>query len=431
MIRPGDLDIHSLIAARKPGHSLPAPFYTSQAVFDLDVRLIFGKSWIFVAVEPEIPEPGDYVTVDIGPASVIIIRDDDLGIRAYHNVCRHRGSRLVTDRRGFVGNLVCPYHQWTYGLTGQLLHAESMPPGFDRSCYSLKPVALKNVSGLLFICLDEALPDDFDSFAGVVEPYLAPHRLQDCKVAAQIDLIEEGNWKLTIENNRECYHCGNHPELLRSLFLFFGYSAGDVSDSQREYFARYEQTHRSFVATWESMHLPWQPIEQMHGRTTGFRTERLAFDRDAESYTMDTKVASKRLLGSFTEKRLGSLHLHTQPNSWHHFLSDHIITFSTLPIAPDRTLVRTTWLVHKDAVEGVDYETDNLTQVWRATNEQDARFVALAQKGVGSPAYEPGPYSPTEYNVDQFCAWYLERLSAELGSPSASGKDSPTAIAAE
>src|SRR5689334_19464123 len=127
MIHRDEPDIHSLIAARKPGHSLPGPFYTSQAVFDLDVSLIFGRSWIFAAVEPEIPEPGDYVTVDIGPASVIIIRDDALGIRAYHNVCRHRGSRLVTERRGFVGNLVCPYHQWTYGLTGELLHAESMP----------------------------------------------------------------------------------------------------------------------------------------------------------------------------------------------------------------------------------------------------------------------------------------------------------------
>ena len=103
----------------------------------------------------------------------------------------------------------------------------------------------------------------------------------------------------------------------------------------------------------------------------------------------------------------------TQPNSWHHFMADHIVTFTVLPIAVDKTLVRTTWLVHKDAVEGVDYDVANLKAVWEATNEQDRRLVEEAQIGVASGAYEPGPYSPfTEELVEKFDNWYVERLRA-------------------
>jgi glycine betaine catabolism A len=410
----GTIDVSSLVKQRKPGFSLAASFYNSREVFDLDLELIFGRHWIFVAVEPEVPEPGDYVTVQVGSASVIIVRDDAMQVRAFHNVCRHRGSRILTEARGFVGNLVCPYHQWTYDLTGALLHTESMPEGFDRSCFSLKPVHVRSLSGLIFICLSENPPQDFDDVAATFLPYVSAHRLQDCKVAKQIDIVENGNWKLTIENNRECYHCGGHPELLRSLFHFFGYGANDVSDTQRAYYERYERSLTEHKQRWDGNGLPWQAIEKLHGRPTGFRTERLALEDGAESYTIDTKVACRRLMGELTETRLGSLHLHTQPNSWHHFLSDHAVSFSVLPLAHDRTLVRTTWMVHKDAVEGVHYDADNLTKVWRATNEQDARFVTLAQTGSTSPAYEPGPYSPTEYMVDAFCTWYVERLQAGL-----------------
>ncbi len=101
--------------------------------------------------------------------------------------------------------------------------------------------------------------------------------------------------------------------------------------------------------------------------------------------------------------------MHTQPNAWFHVLADHAVTFSVLPLSADQTLVRTTWLVHEDAVEGVDYDLDTLTHVWRETNEQDSVFCARAQLGVSSPAYEPGPYAASEYQVDAFTTWYVER----------------------
>jgi Rieske 2Fe-2S family protein len=406
-------DIAALVAQRKRGYSLEAPFYISREIFDLDSELIFGRHWIYAGVEAELPEAGDYFTVVFGCTSVIVLRDDNGDIRAFHNVCRHRGSRLVTAERGFVGKLVCPYHQWTYDLDGSLLHADAMAADFDRRCFSLRPVHLKSLGGLLFICLAEDPPGDFEDMQKEVEPYLAPHGLRDCKVAKQIDIVEAGNWKLTMENNRECYHCGGHPELGRSFFQV-ALATDNVPPSQRRHVERYLRAQEEFKDIWDGIGLPWQPIEKLDDRPTGFRCERVPLDNAGESYTMDTRVASKRLLGSFNSPRLGDLHLHTQPNSWHHFLSDHAITFATLPLSSGRTLVRTTWLVHKDAVEGVDYDVGKLTEVWRVTNDQDSAFVANAQLGSVSPAYVPGPYSSTEHHVEKFCRWYMGRLSAHL-----------------
>ena len=93
-------------------------------------------------------------------------------------------------------------------------------------------------------------------------------------------------------------------------------------------------------------------------------------------------------------------------------MSDHIVSFTVLPISATKTLVRTTWCVHKDAVEGVDYTIDNLTAVWNATNAQDRRLVEESQIGISTGAYQPGPYSPfTEGLVEKICNWYVNRLS--------------------
>ncbi len=128
-----------------------------------------------------------------------------------------------------------------------------------------------------------------------------------------------------------------------------------------------------------------------------------------------TRAACRVLLGGLRDARLGGLTFWTQPNSWHHVMADHAVTFCVLPLGPDRTLLRTTWLIHKDAVEGVDYDPANLLAVWEATNRQDAALVEMTQAGVVSPSYEPGPYSPfTEGLVEDFCQWYVERMGAGL-----------------
>lgn len=410
--------IETLLRRRKPGFTLEAPFYTSQAIFDLDVDVIFGRHWIYIGVEPDIAEPGDAMRVDLGRNSVIIVRDDDMGVRAFHNVCRHRGARLITEEKTTVGNLVCHYHSWTYRLDGTLVHAEHMGHDFDPSCRGLKPVHIRSLSGLLFVCLAETPPGDFDAMAKVMEPYLAPHDIANTKVAHQEDLIEWGNWKLTMENNRECYHCAaNHPELTVPLFAYgFGFAPEELDEAGRADAERYacmvDDNHRS----WEERGYPSRTQEHLDDMVTGFRTERLPLDGAGEAHTLSTRVASKKLLGRLNDPKMGALHFWTQPNSWHHLMSDHIVTFSVLPLEPGKTLLRTKWLVHKDAVEGTDYSVPELTEVWRATNKQDGDLVGLCQRGAESRAYEPGPYSPhTEMLVERFSNWYVGRMVAELG----------------
>lgn len=411
-----DALLKTLLERRRLGHSLEAPFYLSEEVFQADLEFIFRRHWIVVGVAPQAPEPGDYFTVEIGGDSVLIVRDDDMNLRAFHNVCRHRGSRLCDEHQGSLGNIVCPYHQWTYDLDGRLIHTDHMGEDFLREQHGLKKVHLRNLEGLIFICLADEPPADFDEVAERMRPYLAPHRLDDCKVAAQVDLIEEGNWKLTLENNRECYHCvSNHPELTVSLFEHgFGYQPGPQN---AEGMARFEQVVEESHARWEAMGLPSARMEELDTRVSGFRIQRLPLDRAGESQTMNTEVACRKLLGAFTEKALGGLSFWTQPNSWNHFMSDHVVSFSVLPLSAGRTRVRTTWCVHRDAVEGMDYTVENLTAVWNATNAQDRKLVELAQAGVASRAYEPGPYSPyTEALVEAFCAWYVGRMRAGMAA---------------
>ncbi|HWA81566.1 MAG TPA: aromatic ring-hydroxylating dioxygenase subunit alpha [Acetobacteraceae bacterium] len=412
-------ELRRLIATRRRNFMLDQAFYTDPAVFRADLELIFGRHWIFVGVEPDVAEPGDVMTLQIGGHAILICRDDDGAIHAMHNVCRHRAARLVSEEKTTVGRLVCPYHAWTYGLDGALLHAEHMGSDFDRACHGLRKVHLRSLAGLLFVCLAEDPPEDFAEMARIVAPYIAPHDVAGCKVAHQIDLIEEGNWKLTMENNRECYHCSlNHPELTASIFEYgFGFDAEENDPARIAQRRNYDLMVETFCAAWDRSGFPSREIGHLDDMVSGFRIGRMPMDKDGESQTLDTKIACRKLLGATKEKKLGDLSFHTQPNSWHHFMSDHIVSFAVLPLAPDRTLLRTKWLVHRDAIEGVDYDLETLIQVWRETNLQDGRLVGLAQAGAASGGYVPGPYSPqTEGQVEQFVNWYIQRLAALAGS---------------
>jgi Rieske 2Fe-2S family protein len=406
--------VSELVERRSVGKSLEAPFYTSQELFDLDLDAIFSRHWVFVATDAELPDPGDYVTVNLGSQSIFVVRDDDGGLRSFHNVCRHRGARILDQEHGSVGNIICRYHKWTYGTDGGLRYAPSQPADFDTSCFGLKSVHVRSIGGLVFVCLAERPPSDVDDVTARIEPYLLPHRLTETKVAAQVDLVEYGNWKLVMENNRECYHCDGHPELLRTFFPTYGYAEEDLPPQLRPTYERYLRADADLHRTCDSLDLPTGRIEELDTRATGFRVARTPLDLAGESFTPDGVAACRLPLGDIPTPRLGHLSVHLQPNSWFHVVGDHAITFSVLPVAPDRTLLRTTWLVHPDAEEGVDYDRDTLLKIWTATNEQDAELVALAQQGVGSPAYEPGPYAPTEGDVEAFCNWYITRLRAQL-----------------
>ncbi|HLR83463.1 MAG TPA: SRPBCC family protein, partial [Nocardioidaceae bacterium] len=306
---------------------------------------------------------------------------------------------------------------WTYAQDGRLLHAGQQAPGFDKSCFALKTIHTRVVGGLIFICLAVDPPSDFDEVASRTAPYIAPHALRRTKVAARQETVEDANWKLVMENNRECYHCeAGHPELMCTFFPTYGYAEDEIPARLMPAHARYLQAQADLESACEERGMPYEEIEEIQGRQSAFRIQRDPLDGAGESYTIDGSAASRTLLGEFDTPRLGRASLHHQPNFWSHFLADHAVTSMAIPLGPERTLVRTTWLVHEDAVEGRDYDLDDLTKVWTLTNEQDAVLVARAQAGIRSPAYEPGPYAPNEYQVDAFCSWYIDEVRRYLRS---------------
>jgi glycine betaine catabolism A len=404
-----------LIRSREPGFGLPGEVFSRQDVFETDVDIFFQQHWIMVGVTADVPEPGDVSTVDIGRASVIIVRDDDENIRAYRNVCRHRGARLKEAGKSTVGMLVCPYHQWTYDLDGSLRHTKHMGKDFDPTCRSLIPVHLKVVGTHVFVCFAAEPPADIARLDETMSPRFAPYDLQHTKIAFESEIIEDGNWKLVMENNRECYHCeAGHPELKLSFIPESTSSSNEGMEGEAlQAFEDYLKLNADSQKNWEDEGHICSAVEELSGDVaTQFRTQRLVIGGAGESQTMDTKVASKKLLGNLTRRDLGDTHMWTH-NSWTHVMSDHAMISYIIPLTPEKTLVRTKWLVHADAVEGVDYDIANLTEVWVATNAQDASLVAINHRGARDPGYIPGPYSPsTENYVDQFVGWYAARLKA-------------------
>ena len=180
--------IKTLLDQRKPGHALPQAFYRDPAFYEFDLDAIFGRVWLFAGLDLDVPKPTGYVTLRIGSTSVILVRGSDGAIRGFFNTCRHRGAEICQAESDKVSRLVCPYHQWTYGLDGKLLVASGMPKDFDRSGYGLKPIHLEVVSGTIFICL-AATPPDFAPIRRSLEPLLAPHELSGGKIAHEATII--------------------------------------------------------------------------------------------------------------------------------------------------------------------------------------------------------------------------------------------------
>ncbi|WP_277356843.1 aromatic ring-hydroxylating oxygenase subunit alpha [Brucella melitensis] len=395
-----------LLTGRDPNFSLEQKFYTDPDYYKLDLENIFYKDWLFVGHDCELPKTGSYMTVQIGAYPVIIVRDAQGGIRAFHNSCRHRGSRICSAEKGTAAKLVCPYHQWTYELDGRLLFARQVGPDFKPADYGLKPVHCETVAGYIYICVAEEAPD-FAAFRNLVEPYLAPHNIKDAKVTFESSIIEKGNWKLVWENNRECYHCAaNHPELCRTYPE--APTATGVQGVMED--PEINQLWKSCA----SIGLPARFNISEDGR---YRITRIPLLRDAVSYTMSGKAAVKKSLSDKVagSTNIGAMLLFNYPSTWNHFMADHAISFRVLPISAEETLVTTKWLVHKDAVEGVDYDLDELTHVWIQPNDQDRKIVEENAVGIHSPAYQPGPYSVEhEGGVMQFLEWYTNTMTPRL-----------------
>ncbi|UTW02097.1 aromatic ring-hydroxylating dioxygenase subunit alpha [Amphritea atlantica] len=393
-----------LINQRKPRHALSRELYRNEDVYQQDLEQIWHKEWIFAGHTFEIEKAGEYMTIQVGDYPVVIVRDDNGNVRAFHNACRHRGSRVCAESKGKTAKLVCPYHKWTFGLDGKLLFAGNMGEKFNNDDHGLIPVNCEIVNTYIYICVAETAPD-FEQFRKAVTPFLAPHNLENCKVAHEAHLLEKGNWKLVFENNRECYHCdGNHPELLNSFVENLSV-AGVGGEDDPELTAHWDKC--------EAAGLPSRLVMDENGQ---YRITRIPLSAKAISYTMDGQPAVNGRLDDTDVEDIGALLYFNYPSTWNHFLGDHALSFRVLPLSSGETLVTTKWIVPKDAVEGVDYDLDNLTKVWMATNDQDRQLVEETFKGVSSPSYVPGPFSEVAENgVCQFVDWYCDTLKSKLG----------------
>ncbi|MBF0278646.1 MAG: aromatic ring-hydroxylating dioxygenase subunit alpha [SAR324 cluster bacterium] len=394
------MDIDQLVKNRQKGYSLPQAFYNHPEVFKRDMERVFRKEWLLAGAGQQIPEHGDFMTFNVAGDSIIITRGKDREIRAFHNVCRHRGARICLKAKGNAKNLACPYHQWVYNLEGKLVSARIIEKeeGFNKDAYSLKRVHVKMLCDLIYICLTEN-PPDFEGTKSAIEPQLSWHQPEKTKVCYQHEFDVKANWKLVLENNRECYHCATvHKQFMKANY------------DLRLFEDEYKDRQKNYYEKWEKLGIPTQAIT-FPGESS-YRCERLILKEGFATETLSGEPSAP-LLGKLPEADTGSVRCITLPNAWYHANCDYIMLSYVMPVDSGHTKVRVIYLVHEDAVENQDYVIEDVTAVWNATSEQDQFVCEAVQAGVNSSFYEPGPFSKlVEGWVEDFVQWYLKRVGS-------------------
>lgn len=390
--------LHTLLKRQQPGYSLDQAFYVQEDIFRFEWEHIWKKYWLFAGTTADIPRPGDYFLYQAGQDSIIIIRDKQGVIHAHYNTCRHRGSLICSAERGQVPKLMCPYHAWVYELDGRLIKARLMPEDFDRQAHSLHPAQLAIVEGFIFVSFADH-PPAMDQLKEDFAPYLKPFAIDQAKVAHRASYTIRSNWKLVGENFRECYHCGPaHPEYCSAVI------GASLVESTAEVLAERQ-------AAWKTKGLP---IDTVPFTADSFHFAiRYPLRPGIKSYSVDGQAVCLPM-GLHTDHDAGVLGMVVYPNFWMDAVSDYLWTMRLTPISAKETRIELAWLVDKDAVEGLDYEVERLTNFWRITGEQDWKLCEDNFKGIESSRYRPGPYAPAEADVAEYVAWYLRRMNEGL-----------------
>jgi Rieske 2Fe-2S family protein len=162
--------IDELIAGQKPGYALDQRFYTDPTIYDLEIERIVARNWILAGHQSELPDPGDFKVLNVANESAIIVRGSDGALKAFANVCRHRGSLVCLETEGHAKKFPCPYHGWMYDIDGNLTAARSMPSDFDKSEYGLNKVSLEIIHGLVLVCFSDDPPSVDDARRELAEP---------------------------------------------------------------------------------------------------------------------------------------------------------------------------------------------------------------------------------------------------------------------
>jgi Rieske 2Fe-2S family protein len=401
--------IESLAAAQKPRHSLDREFYVHPEIFALERRRIFRNHWILAGHATEIPEPGDYRLFEIAGESIILVRDGNGAIRAHYNVCRHRGSRILLEPAGRARTMTCRYHGWTYGTDGCLHAAPRMPGDFRAAEHGLAPCAVQVVEGLILVSLADPPGPALDAVVGGLAPYLRLHGIADARVAHRETYPVEANWKLTVENYLECYHCKPaHPQ-----YCGVEIKADKIGDGSPAAMARYEARRIQWESRAQALGttLPdfGSKLRPEESRSTAqFGAAYRAPLRESHQSATEDGRAAAPLMGGFRDYDGGETALGLGPFTFMLAYNDYATFFQFVPCAAERSEIVVTWLVCGSAREGADYDRARLTWLWTVTTEQDKSIIEANAAGIRSSRYAPGPSSLLEGDLDGFREWYLD-----------------------
>lgn len=401
-MRSAHLDLDALIGSYRPNYSLPAKFYSDPLLYQRDLDYIFDRAWIYAGHISQLPDPGCYFLIEFGKESIIIVKSKDSEIRAFANVCRHRGSRICLHSSGRTRTFVCPYHAWTYDLDGSLRSRREMPADFVREDYGLKPIRLSVFQGLIFISLDPA-PPDLNAGFGPLEPALAIYQLEKTRVACQKTFSVDANWKLAIENFMECYHCAPaHAE----------YSCSHALKSPKDY----ERLRPLMLERSQELGYETESLDQSNPRDRN--AIQYFYSRSAlyEPYVTGSESGEPvaPLLGNIKAFGGGAADLMFGPATYAILYPDHAVFYRFLPTDVQKTDMEIIWLVNENAVEGRDYDLEKLTWLWTATTKSDKEIIHNNQTGVNSKFYEPGPLSEMEDFLSNFIEWYLNQIQTGI-----------------
>ncbi len=354
--------------------------YTSEAVYADERERIWFDRWICIGRAEEVSEPGDYLVRDLAGESIIVTRNRSGEIRAFYNVCAHRGTKLLDDSPacGHVSKVFkCPYHAWSYDLDGRLVGTPNVDEdeGFDRSLYPLHGIAAESYAGFLFVNLSEARTPLIDALAGVESiTNFERYRMDELRIGRRLVYEVAANWKIIVENFNECLHCPTiHPELVAVIPMFrFGEVWDDkTKDSGNPMF----EGASSFTPTGSSTLPPFPDL--------------LPDDRCM-------------YYGVFQYPNL-LLNLHP----------DSAMYYILYPNGPSHTTVVSEYLFRPDTIAAPDFAPEPTVDLWDLISKQDWEVCSRAQTGVTSRAFRQGVYP----RKDRFLFDFNERYRAEMGRP--------------
>ncbi len=364
--------------------TLPSSWYRSERVFGLEKERIFCREWICIGREEELPAAGAHRVLDVLGESIILTRNRENQPRAFYNVCRHRGARLCRPDSaavsaapslpgGFVaGRIMCPYHQWTYDLDGQLIAAPYLTgqAGFDKSAFSLYPVGVESWGGFVFLHLTPGTAKTLhEQIAGVPER-VQRYPLAELRIGHTIEYQVAANWKVICENYNECYHCaGVHPELC-AIVPAFRARGGANLDWERGI------PHREGAYTF----------------TKSGTTQRRPFP----TLNADEQVRHK-----------GEL---LYPNLFVSLACDHAAVFILRPRSAERTDITCHFLFEPYELEKPGFDPSDTTEFWDVVNRQDWLICETVQQGIAARVHERGYYAPMEDFSLDIRRYVLERI---------------------